>query len=473
MAQTFKDRVMVVSTTTGTGTYTLGSAVTGYQTFAIIGDGNTAYYAAEDVDVNGVPTGGWEVGIGTYATAGTTLARTSILASTNANAAVSWAAGTRRVFVVAPATWLTDPRFASGDGLSFEGAGANPVTMVGGAQGGDTAIVIDNAGAAYAVLKFPNYVDFFMDGGGSITAVDGASIYFDYATSQIILHADDVAATQDLFDANSAIGIHWAFAARMNWDRAEGAWNTDFGLGVASAMQFGGTTPSKGTLSNFTAATRVVQVADADSEYVMLNGRIEAEIGTGFTQTTSPVGNLWGTDLLLAGGIAVQPGKLLGNVTVVNNHYNGSPSGAPSSGMVIATVKGQETNGTLAAANTYPIDQGLQIVGISDVGGTPGIGFTTGIQVGGTGGMGTLASSKIGTGINIRDYATAGININNASAATAPSIIFDTFLQGTEMTAPSAPAANGFRIYAVDAAGKTQLRVLFNSGVSQLIAAEP
>lgn len=46
-------------------------------------------------------------------------------------------------------------------------------------------------------------------------------------------------------------------------------------------------------------------------------------------------------------------------------------------------------------------------------------------------------------------------------------------LEFLEQTAPSAPAANGCRLYCVDAAGKTQLRALFNSGTSQLIAAEP
>jgi hypothetical protein len=100
----FFDRVMETSTTTGTGTYTLAGAVTGYQTFAGVGDGNTAYYCAMDVDGNGIPTGGWEVGLGTYTAAGTLLARTTMLASSNSNNAVNWAAGTRRVFLVVPAS---------------------------------------------------------------------------------------------------------------------------------------------------------------------------------------------------------------------------------------------------------------------------------------------------------------------------------------------------------------------------------
>ena len=42
----FFDRVLETSLTTGTGTYTLGGAVTGYQSFAAVGDGNTCYYCA-------------------------------------------------------------------------------------------------------------------------------------------------------------------------------------------------------------------------------------------------------------------------------------------------------------------------------------------------------------------------------------------------------------------------------------------
>ena len=98
------DRVGNVSTTTGTGTYTLGAAITGYQDWVAVGDQHLAYYVAEDVDVNGVPTGnGWEVGLGLYSASGTTLARNLVLASSNSGSAVSWSAGTRRIWLTSPA----------------------------------------------------------------------------------------------------------------------------------------------------------------------------------------------------------------------------------------------------------------------------------------------------------------------------------------------------------------------------------
>lgn len=105
----FYDRVQETSTTTGTGTYTLAGAVTGFQSFAAVGNTKSCTYCAQEVDANGVPSGGWEVGIGTYTSSGTTLSRDTILASSNANAAVNWAAGTRRIFLTAPAAFMPSP----------------------------------------------------------------------------------------------------------------------------------------------------------------------------------------------------------------------------------------------------------------------------------------------------------------------------------------------------------------------------
>jgi hypothetical protein len=96
MALVLADRVQETTTTTGTGTYTLAGAVTGFQSFAIIGDGNTTYYAATD-------NTSYEVGVGTYTLSGTTLARTTILASSNSNNAVNWSAGEKNIFVTYPA----------------------------------------------------------------------------------------------------------------------------------------------------------------------------------------------------------------------------------------------------------------------------------------------------------------------------------------------------------------------------------
>ena len=95
MALVVKDRVQETTTTTGTGTVTLAGAVTGFQTFAAIGDGNTCYYAI----TSGTD---WEVGLGTYTASGTTLSRDTILESSNSGSAITLS-GTSNVFVTYPA----------------------------------------------------------------------------------------------------------------------------------------------------------------------------------------------------------------------------------------------------------------------------------------------------------------------------------------------------------------------------------
>jgi hypothetical protein len=97
MALTISDRIKETSSTTGTGTYTLAGAVTGFETFtANLSNSDTTYYCCTD-------NTDFEVGLGTFTTSGTTLARTTILASSNSNNAVSWGAGTRTVFCTLPA----------------------------------------------------------------------------------------------------------------------------------------------------------------------------------------------------------------------------------------------------------------------------------------------------------------------------------------------------------------------------------
>ena len=97
MALVLKDRVK--ETCTGTsGDMALTGAVSGYVAFDADAtfDGNTTYYACSDGT-------DFEVGIGTYTSSGTTLARTTILQSSNSDNAVDWSAGTRTIFCTLPA----------------------------------------------------------------------------------------------------------------------------------------------------------------------------------------------------------------------------------------------------------------------------------------------------------------------------------------------------------------------------------
>ena len=97
MALVISDRIKETTTTTGTGTYTLGGAVTGFETFtANLSNSDTTYYACTDGT-------DFEVGLGTFTSSGTTLARTTILSSSNSNNEVNWSSGTRTIFCTLPA----------------------------------------------------------------------------------------------------------------------------------------------------------------------------------------------------------------------------------------------------------------------------------------------------------------------------------------------------------------------------------
>ena len=152
MALVVNDRVKESTTVTGTGTATLLGAASGFQSFAVIGNANTTYYCIAD-------QGGanWEVGLGTYTLSGTTLARTTVLASSNAGALVSFTSGTKDIFVTYPSErsvhqdqTLTAyvPQVAASNGLvlnnatvsasytiptGYNATATGPITIAGGA----------------------------------------------------------------------------------------------------------------------------------------------------------------------------------------------------------------------------------------------------------------------------------------------------------------------------------------------------
>ena len=102
MALVINDRVKETTTSTGTGTVSLGGATTGFETFAAgIGNSNTTYYVIAHQTANE-----WEVGLGTLDGDSSDLARTTVISSSNSDSAVDFAAGTKDVFCTVPASKL-------------------------------------------------------------------------------------------------------------------------------------------------------------------------------------------------------------------------------------------------------------------------------------------------------------------------------------------------------------------------------
>ena len=135
MALVIKDRIKETATTTGTGTFTLGGAVSGFQAFSEIGNGNTTYYCIEHATENE-----FEVGLGTYTLSGTTLARTTIITSSNAGNAVNFSAGDKNVFVTVPATkTIKKDASDSANITSSDVTSALGFTPISSADGGNAA----------------------------------------------------------------------------------------------------------------------------------------------------------------------------------------------------------------------------------------------------------------------------------------------------------------------------------------------
>ena len=188
MALVLADRVKDTTTTTGTGTVTLsGTAPTGYQNFAVIGNGNTTYYTI---------AGGseWEVGIGTYATSGPTLARTTVLASTNGGSAVSFSAGTKDVFVTYPAevaTALGNPTATNGGVVYGTGTAVN-VSAAGTVNGYQ---FLQSAGAASPTWAQINSFKDVATAPTSPTPIEGDR-FFDNTTGIDYTYITDVDGSQ-------------------------------------------------------------------------------------------------------------------------------------------------------------------------------------------------------------------------------------------------------------------------------------
>jgi hypothetical protein len=157
MALIVKDRVQETSTTTGTGTFTLAGATSGFQTFSsAIGNGNTTYYAI----VGGTE---WEVGLGTVGAG--TLARTTLIASSTGSF-VSFSAGDKNVFVTYPA-----------DQSIYYNA-TNKIAVTGGAIWENTNTIASN----YTITSSTNAMSV-----GSVTVSSGVSVTVPTGSRWVVL----------------------------------------------------------------------------------------------------------------------------------------------------------------------------------------------------------------------------------------------------------------------------------------------
>jgi len=164
MALVLNDRVKETTTTTGTGTFNLAGAVTGFETFvAGVGNSNTTYYA---VTLPG--TAEFEVGLGTITDASPdTLARTTVISSSNSDSAVNFSAGTKTIFCTIPASksvfldasgnTTLGADLSVGDDLTVEGG---VIALKNTGSQSELRMYCESSNAHYAALKAPAHSAF-------------------------------------------------------------------------------------------------------------------------------------------------------------------------------------------------------------------------------------------------------------------------------------------------------------------------
>lgn len=249
------DRVKDSTTTTGTGTITLsGTAPNTFQTFgSVMATGDVCYYC-----IAGQTGTDWETGYGTYTTSGTTLSRDVILSSSNAGSAVSLAAGTKDVFLVAPAKEMSYQH-------PFEYA-VNDYMLL-SQPSGTGATAVAPAGSAVNTNNLATYMPFKLDRPRKVAALALSCQALNAGASAVLrlgVHNDNAgrpgtvaidAGTSSInatgmktltFSAVTLMpGNYWGVMAAQSIDTA-GANPTFVACGQSTAM-CGETTPSTGT----------------------------------------------------------------------------------------------------------------------------------------------------------------------------------------------------------------------------------
>lgn len=410
MALVIKDRVKVLATTTGTGTFTLGSAVTGFQDFSVIGDGNTTYYT-----ISAQATPDWEVGIGTYTASGTLLSRDTILESSNGGAAVDFPAGTKDVFVTYPAERAT----------YLDVAGAYPVqntfNTLNAANAVLTAGTVSTTPVNATDLVNKTYVDTAVSSGIHFhqpvrvespinlnatynNGTSGVGATLTNAGTQVALVVDGVAMsvadrvlvyeqttqTQNGIYVVTDVGsgsTNWILTRSSDADTYAFASATALGEGSAVFVQEGATGAGEtyvcNTVGTITFGTTNITFSQISSTQIYSAGTGLTLTGTQFSITNTGTAGTYGN----ASNVPVFTTNAQGQVTSVTNTAiaiaAGAVSGLAASATTDTTNASNITSGTLGTSRLSGSYTGITGVGTLAAGTWNG--STIGAIYGGTG----------------------------------------------------------------------------------------
>jgi hypothetical protein len=255
MALVVKDRVQETTTTTGTGTITLAGAVTGFQSFSVIGDANTTYYT--------IAAGSqFEVGIGTYTSSGTTLSRDTILESSNGGTAVDFSAGTKNVFVTYPAeralyTDASSNAIALGTPASATLTNASGLPLTTGVTG---TLPIANGGTGSTSTT---YASLTANVSGTLPVANGGTGQTSYTNGQLLIGnttGNTLTKATLTGTANQVVVTDGAGSITLA---------TPQSIGTASSVQFGSFgvgTAASGTTGEIRATNNVTAFYSSDKK---------------------------------------------------------------------------------------------------------------------------------------------------------------------------------------------------------------
>ena len=294
------DRVQETTTTGGTGTLTLGGAVTGYRTFAAsFTVGDALYYTID----NG--SGEWEIGQGTLVTSGT-LSRDTVIESSNSNALVNFSSGTKRVFCSAPTRVLLPNQTGnSGKVLSTDGTSPSWTTTlngftIGNVTAGSGAFTTLSASSTVSGSGFSTYLASPPAIGGTTPAAGSFTTLS--TTGNVTLgdaSADTVTLNANTVTLNNSTTISAASTKTLTLNGGAGS----NGLVLDASNNVGIGTSSPGAKFNVVANGKIAQFTPSTTGTA---GYLAFSSDSGFTTARSILGvdNSSGNGLWSVGGSA-------------------------------------------------------------------------------------------------------------------------------------------------------------------------
>jgi hypothetical protein len=388
MALVLKDRVLETCAAPGTGTITLLGTVTGYQSFSTVGNGNTCYYAIADQSGSN-----WEVGIGTYSSG--TLARTTVLSSSNAGALTNFSTGTQNVFLTYPSersvnlssAALTSGRvsYATTDGLLTDSAGltwdgsfltatsikdtalTNGRVTYAGASGllsdsanltfdGATLTTSNGSGAAGLIVNSSAntpYLRFDQSNAAKFTIgessiVGGGAGYYDFYAVASVGQRFWTGATQRMTILSTGnVGIGTSSPTNLLHLSSSGSTGqtiTSVGTNVYSSISFSNTTTGYGYDIGFGGSASVAPnsfyIYGGSTASVKLVVNSSGNVGIG---TSSPISSLanTATGITAASGLGTGTPAIQWNTTVQGYtaaFYNSGAANQFANGLLVKTI---------------------------------------------------------------------------------------------------------------------------------------